>query len=143
MDDSIRNLCQNPNFKYRREIISNYFSFSLKREGQPLHLSCDICRKRCNCDICLLSDLHDSQTEVTCDEGGTPVDECHHVVPLISARQKEEIRKHLVEYRKTLGKASRFGLGPATGFTDDLIELVCQKADLLVSREAVQQSVRV
>ena len=141
MDDSIRNLCRNPNLKCRREIILNYFNFSLNRDSQPFHLCCDICRKMCNCDICLMSDLHDSLTEVhvTCNEVETPVDESHHVAPLISARQKEKIRKRLVEYKQTLGKASRFGLGPATGFSEDLIDMVCQNAELLVSREAVQQ----
>jgi len=139
MDDSIRHLCRNQNLKCRREIILNYVNFSLKRDRQPLHLCCDICRKRCKCDICLSSDLHDSLSEVTCDEGRTPVDEGHHVAPLISVRQKEEIKKRLLEYKETLGKASRFGSRPATGFTDDLIEMVCDKAKLLVSREAVQQ----
>jgi len=51
--------------------------------------------------------------------------------------------KRLVEYRKTLGKASRFGFGCATGFTDDLIDMVCQRAELLVSREAVKQNLPV
>lgn len=41
--------------------------------------------------------------------------------------------------KKSLSKDSRFGSRPATGFTDDLVEMVCQKAELLVSREAVQQ----
>lgn len=41
--------------------------------------------------------------------------------------------------KKSLSKDSRFGSGSATGFTDDLVEMVCQKAELLVSREAVQQ----
>ena len=71
------------------------------------------------------------------------MDEGHHVAPLISVRQKEEIKKRLLEYKETLGKASRFGSRPATGFTDDLIEMVCDKAELLVSREAVQQNLPV
>lgn len=41
--------------------------------------------------------------------------------------------------KKSLSKDSQFGSRPATGFTDDLVEMVCQKAELLVSREAVQQ----
>ena len=41
--------------------------------------------------------------------------------------------------KKSLSKDPRFGSRPATGFTDDLVEMVCQKAELLVSREAVQQ----
>lgn len=53
---------------------------------------------------------------VTCDEGSTPVNVCGQVVPSFSARQKKEIRKRLEDYKNSLGKASRFGLGPATGF---------------------------
>ncbi len=138
MDDSMRNLCRNQKLKCRREIILNYFNFSLERGGQPLHLCCDICKKKCECDICLSSDLHDSLV-VACNESGTPLDQCEQVVPSFSARQKAQIRKSLQEYKDTLGKTTRFGLGPATGFTNDLIEMVCQKPELLESREAIQQ----
>lgn len=71
------------------------------------------------------------------------MDDCHHVAPLISSRQRNEIRKCLVEYRKTLENASRFGFGCATGFTADLIDMACHKAELLVSREAVKQNLPV
>lgn len=38
---------------------------------------------------------------------------CHHFL--------QEIRKQLEDYKSTLGKASRFGLGPATGFNDKFV----------------------
>jgi len=60
-------------------------------------------------------------------DGSTPVDVCEQAVQSFSVRQKEEIRKQLEDYKNTLGKASRFGTGPATGFNDNLIELVCIK----------------
>jgi len=71
------------------------------------------------------------------------VDNCHHVAPLISSRQKKEIRKRLVECRKTLEKASRFGFGCATGLMADLFDMVCHRAKLLVSRKAVKQNLPV
>lgn len=78
MDDSMRNLCRNQDEKCRRKIILNYFNFSVEQSGQPLHLCCDICKKSCNCDVCILSD---SLAVVTCDEGSTPVNVCGQVVP--------------------------------------------------------------
>ena len=75
---------------------------------------------------------------IACGDGSTPVDMCEQVVPSLSIRQKEEIRKQLEDYKNTLGKASRFDLGPATGFYDKLIEMVCKKPEILLSREAVQ-----
>ena len=136
MDDSMRNLCRNQDEECRRKLILNYFTFSVEQSGQPLHLCCDICKKRCKCDVCLVSD---SLAVISCGDGRKPVDECEQVVPSFSVRQKEEIRKQLEDYKNTLGKASRFGLGPATGFNDKLIEMVCKKAEILLSREAVQQ----
>ena len=136
MDDSMRSLCQNQDKICRGKLILNYFSFSVEQSGQPLHLCCDICKKRCECDVCLLSD---SLAVITCGDGSTPEDVCDQVVPSFSARQKDEIRKRLYDYRNTLGKASRFGSGPATGFNDELIEMVCKKPEMLLSREAVQQ----
>lgn len=46
MDNSMRNLCQNQDEECRRKLILNYFSFSVEQSGQPLHLCCDICKKR-------------------------------------------------------------------------------------------------
>ena len=46
MDNSMRNLCQNQDEECRRKLILNYFNFSVEQSGQPLHLCCDICKKR-------------------------------------------------------------------------------------------------
>ena len=138
MDDSMRRLCRNQNLKCRREMILNYFNFSLERDGQQLHLCCDVCKKKCNCDVCS-STLHESLENATCEDSGSPVDECSEAVSSLLERQKVEVRKCLHEYKNTLGKASRFGSGPATGFTEELIDMVCQKIEILDSREAVKQ----
>ena len=136
MDDSMRNLCRNQGEECRRKLILNYFTFSVEQSEQPLHLCCDICKKRCKCDGCLLSD---SLAVMASGDGSTPVDVCEQAVQSFSVRQKEKIRKQLEDYKSTLGKASRFGTGPATGFNDKLIELVCKKPEILRSREAVNQ----
>ena len=87
MDDSMRNLCRNQDKECRRKFILYYYvNFSVEKSGQPLHLCCDICKERCKCDVCLLSD---SLAVIACGDGSTPVDVCKQVsVPSFSARQK-------------------------------------------------------
>lgn len=88
MDDSMRILCRNQGEECRRKLILNYFNFSVEQSGQPLHLCCDICKKRCKCDVCLLSD---SLAVIACGDGSTPVDECEQVVPSFSVWREEHV----------------------------------------------------
>ena len=134
MSDVMREYCRNVKMKCRRKIILNYFDFP-NPNCKSLHLCCDVCLKSCNCELCKSdsAQLKAIDTDPVDDEELAQM----HIATFTSF-QRLRLKEKLKQYQLSLGKPSRFGCGKSLGLTNHVIDIICNKVEMLQSCDALK-----
>lgn len=124
--EKISNYCENTTV-CRRKLILEYFEEShVRYDHDSGHNCCDICSLNCacsDCEICIQAENLDVTDAANSSCTIEAVRNC-------STDSKIQIRKELMEYRQSLGnEVLIFGTSYSTGFTEHLIDQICEKAD--------------
>ena len=129
--------------KCKREVILSHFGHKVPKRGSPDHTCCDMHKRRCNCDSCILGVVENLETLVD-DMAVSEREKCPRRVEkekALTPQQVELLYSALANYRLSLhgsGKSCVGGISLATGFTTKLMDMVVSKAADLQSIEDIK-----